>query len=154
MATWFGNPEDFQKFQKTTTKDSISVSEFKSFINELIREKGGALPDFNDWKQIKKKLDLLDDNSSSKDLDKIVIPSVWKHVTFFDHDDTQYDARLGCAQPALSDVVNFMSQQITNEIDNAILSNMIEDPLSPPITTSWYGTAWAWYNNGYGSNLN
>lgn len=39
--------------------DYLSVSVFKDFIYDLIEQKGGALPDVNDWKEIKAMLDRL-----------------------------------------------------------------------------------------------
>lgn len=48
----------------------ISVSEFKDFIYELIQEKGGALPDIDDWKRIKNMLDFLPEDDYVDDEDE------------------------------------------------------------------------------------
>lgn len=38
-------------------KESISLKEFKAWLVGLVRGKGGALPDLNDWVKIKQMLD-------------------------------------------------------------------------------------------------
>lgn len=38
-------------------EDRISFDEFKRFMIELVQNKKGALPDLNDWKEIKKQMD-------------------------------------------------------------------------------------------------
>ena len=35
----------------------MTVDEFKTWLNQLITDKKGALPDLNDWKKIKETLD-------------------------------------------------------------------------------------------------
>lgn len=48
--------EEFEELKDNGT-DPISIDEFRSFLTGLIIGKGGALPDLNDWKIIKKMLD-------------------------------------------------------------------------------------------------
>lgn len=38
-------------------KETISFDEFRIWLTGLIQGKGGALPDLNDWKEIKRMLD-------------------------------------------------------------------------------------------------
>lgn len=42
---------------KKMKQSSISIDDFRIWINELIQDKKGALPDLNDWKLIKEQLD-------------------------------------------------------------------------------------------------
>ena len=44
-------------------KESISVSEFKAWLVGLIRGKSGQLPNIEDWKEIKKMLDKVEEKS-------------------------------------------------------------------------------------------
>lgn len=41
----------------TEQKEEITFNEFAAWLNGLIRGKGGALPDLDDWKQIKKMIE-------------------------------------------------------------------------------------------------
>lgn len=38
-------------------RQTLSIDEFRSWLNQLIQDKKGALPDLNDWKLIKEQLD-------------------------------------------------------------------------------------------------
>ncbi len=39
------------------SKDRITIDEFRTWLQQLIADKKGALPDLNDWKLIKEQLD-------------------------------------------------------------------------------------------------
>jgi len=45
-------------------KEQITFIEFRTWLSGLIKQKHGALPDLDDWKQIKVMLDIVDVNIS------------------------------------------------------------------------------------------
>ena len=47
--------------------DYITVNEFKNFIYDMVKAKGGALPDLEDWKLIKNMMDMLYDEEDYED---------------------------------------------------------------------------------------
>lgn len=63
------------------TKEQISIVEFKAWLTGLIRGKGGALPDLDDWKEIKKMLDKVQDESDVRKADSPSIsPSIIEEI--------------------------------------------------------------------------
>jgi hypothetical protein len=54
---------------KRKGKKAMTLDEFKAWLNKLIADKKGALPDLHDWKNIKENLDKVKIGSIQHDLD-------------------------------------------------------------------------------------
>ncbi len=70
----------------------VTVDEFKAWLNQLIINKKGALPDLQDWKSIKEMLDKVHTGSSKSDDEDSVGYSILKSpgVSVFETDISMY----------------------------------------------------------------
>lgn len=59
-------------------EETITFTEFKAWLTGLVRGKGGALPDLEDWKQIKIMIDRVDEPQPEAN---------WNHSFKVDTDD-------------------------------------------------------------------
>lgn len=59
----------------------ITVQEFKTFIVELVRAKGGKLPDIEDWKEIKQMMDRLYDPENCECAKQKEAETYWVDMT-------------------------------------------------------------------------
>lgn len=58
------------KINLLNKRKGITIDEFKSWLNDLVTNKKGALPDLHDWKEIKEMLDKVRVGSYDEDDDR------------------------------------------------------------------------------------
>ncbi len=74
-------------------KDDITFNEFRAWMTGLIRGKRGALPDLEDWKQIKIMMDKVEEGKKSQDFPLQPTYDPYHPPIFIDppRDNTKYD---------------------------------------------------------------
>lgn len=77
----------------------ITIDEFKSWLNELVANKKGALPDLNDWKNIKEMLDKVRSGTPASNNEDSVGYSILKSIDMNMYVSSQANTSPLCSFP-------------------------------------------------------